>query len=684
VSKTGPSPYQRIRNIGIIAHIDAGKTTVTERFLYYTGVIHRMGEVHDGQATMDWMPQEQERGITITAAVTTLPWKKHDIHLIDTPGHVDFTVEVERSLRVLDGAVVIFCAVGGVEPQSETVWHQSERYRLPRVAFVNKMDRVGADFFGCLKQMEERLKCRPVALQLPLGVEESFRGVIDLIENCAIEWHSDDLGATFEKIPIPASEAEKAAQWREQLIEALADQDDEIAELFLNGISIAPEKMRAVLRKACLEFKLVPVLCGSALRNKGIQPLLDAVVDYLPSPVDLPPVEGVDPRTGQKITFERTKDAPFTGLAFKVQLWEGRKHTYLRIFSGSLGASDTIYNASKGVEEKIARLLKLHADKKERISRAQAGDIVGVVGLKAATTGDTLCTRQHQVVYQRIQTLTPVISLAVEPKSSQDLDKLREVLEKMAEEDPTFVAKEDPDTGQMILNGMGELHLDIICDRLQREFHLPVNVGKPQAVRRETLAQAMEWTEEFQREFEENGQARKLYAGITLRGEPGPRASGVHFASVLAAEPALSAEWLREIEAGVRESAASGPQTCYPLTDVKFTLLAVRTREGETGPMALHIAAAQAARKLAEAAGTKVLLPIMEVEVVTPDEFTGVVIGDLNARGGRVEGIEKRAIRTLVRAQVPVTAMFGYSTQLRSLTEGRATFSMQFKEFGAL
>ena len=411
---------QRVRNIGIIAHIDAGKTTVTERFLYYTGITHRMGEVHDGQAVMDWMPQEQERGITITAAVTVLPWKKHELHLIDTPGHVDFTMEVERSLRVLDAAVVVFCAVGGVEPQSETVWHQADDYGIPRLAFVNKMDRVGADFKGCLDQMREKLGCWPLAVQIPLGQEDTYQGVIDLIKMEGLVWDEDVLGASFRVLPLDEGLKAQAAPWREKLIEALADSDDEIAEAFLNGGEIAPAKIRAVIRRMCLERKIVPVLCGSALRNKGIQPLLDAVVEFLPSPAELPPVEGVDPKTGAPVLIERLRDRPFTGLAFKVQLWDGRKHTYLRIYSGTLSANDTIYNPSKNTDEKIARLLKLHADKKERIQKAQAGDIVGVVGLKEARTGDTLCTRAHPVVFGQMHFMTPVISLAVEPKTSRD------------------------------------------------------------------------------------------------------------------------------------------------------------------------------------------------------------------------------------------------------------------------
>jgi elongation factor G len=690
-SKVTPAQL-RIRNIGIIAHIDAGKTTVTERFLYYTGVIHRMGEVHDGQAVMDWMPQEQERGITITSAVTMLPWRKHEVHLIDTPGHVDFTVEVERSLRVLDGSVVVFCAVGGVEPQSETVWHQADRYGIPRLAFVNKMDRIGADFPGCLEQMREKLGCRPLPIQIPLGQEDTFEGVIDLIKMDAKRWHSEDLGATFESSPLDDNLRQRAEPWREQLIEALGDEDDEIAELYLAGDSIPEEKLRATIRKLCLQNRGVPVLCGSALRNKGIQPLLDAVVDFLPAPVELPPVQGLNPKTGKPVEFERTRDEPFCGVAFKVQIWEGRKHTYLRVYSGTVSTGSSVYNANKGADEKIARLLKLHADKKERLQKAQAGDIVGVVGLKLATTGDTLCTRAQPVLFGEMQFMTPVISMAVEPKTSRDEEKLKDVLSKMVEEDPTFTVTEDSDTGQTILSGMGELHLEIVCDRLLRDFHIQVNVGKPQVVFRETLKGPAEATDRFERAFDEDGKTKKMFAEVTLQAEPLDRGRGIEFfdeytppgdASRDASRDAspVPPEWIRAVEAGVREAAGSGPETGYPMVDLKVRLKSLGTREGETTEISLHIAAAAAFRKLSKKAGSAVLLPVMSLEVVTPEEFTGTVIGDLSSRGGKVEELEKRTTRTVIKARTPMTKMFGYSTDLRSLTEGRATFSMHFLKF---
>ncbi len=684
-AKTKPSAAQlRTRNIGIIAHIDAGKTTVTERFLYYTGVIHRMGEVHDGQAVMDWMPQEQERGITITSAVTVMPWKKHEIHLIDTPGHVDFTVEVERSLRVLDGAVIVFCAVGGVEPQSETVWHQANRYGVPRIAFVNKMDRMGADFESCLQQMKDRLACTPLAIQIPLGKEDQFEGVIDLIDMQVKRWNSDNLGATLNTEPLDATLAEQASVWRDKLIEVLADNDDQIAEAYLGNDPIPREKMIETIRRLCLSNQAVPVLCGSALRNKGIQPLLDAVIDLLPSPVELPPVRGVHPKTGKPVEFERTKDEPFSSLAFKVQIWENRKHTYLRIYSGSLAVNSTVYNADKQAPEKISRLLKLHANKKERIQKAQAGDIVGVVGLKRATTGDTLCTTTHPIIFERMQFMTPVISVAVEPKTSRDEEKLKQVLAMMVEEDPTFTVNEDPDTGQTILNGMGELHLEILCDRLKRDFQIPVNVGKPQVVYRETIKSAATATETFERNFEDTANVKNMFACVTLSAKPVERGKGIVFIDDRPAtqkELSISPAWIKAVEEGVREAAMSGPLTGYPVVDMVVHLKDLEFREGSTNEVALHVASATACRKMLQEAGTAPLLPIMALEVVTPDDFTGPVISDLHARGGKVETLEKKITRTIVKAQVAMTKMFGYSTELRSLTEGRATFNMRFLKF---
>jgi elongation factor G len=686
VSKATQSQL-RIRNLGIIAHIDAGKTTVTERFLYYTGVIHRMGEVHDGQAVMDWMDQEQERGITITSAVTALPWNKYDIHLIDTPGHVDFTVEVERSLRVLDGAVVVFCAVGGVEPQSETVWRQADSHSVPRIAFINKMDRTGADFEACLAQIQERLSATPLPLQYPIGKEDSFVGVVDLIGQKALHWHGDDLGATFEAGPVPGEYKEKAHQFREKLVESLADADDGIAEKYLAGEDIEESEIVATIRRLCVSNQAIPVLCGSALRNKGIQPLLDAVCAYLPAPLDLPPVTGLDPRTDERVEFNRSAGEPFTGLAFKVQLWDGRKHTYLRIYSGSLRASDSVYNASKEKDEKISRLLKLHADKKERIQMAQAGDIVGVVGLKLATTGDTLCTRKHPVIFSSIDFTTPVISLAVEPKTAKDEEKLKVILKKMVEEDPTFNVTEDRDTGQTLLAGMGELHLEVIVDKLKRDFNIPVSVGKPQVVYRETLASSGEATERFERSFEEGCAAKNMYAEISLKAKPLSRGSGIVFKNQIKQsnqDPKIDPSWIEAVETGIREAACSGPETGYPMEDFEIDLRNLLSREGETNEVSLHIAAAAAFRKICQQVGIKVLLPIMSLEAVVPDEFTGSIIGDLNARGGRIEEIVKKGNLSHVRGAVPLTKMFGYATSLRSLTEGRGNFTMTFSKFDSM
>ncbi len=676
--------HLRIRNIGVIAHIDAGKTTITERFLYYTGVIHRMGEVHDGEAQMDWMPQEQERGITITAAVTTLPWHNHEIHLIDTPGHVDFTVEVERSLRVLDGAVAVFCAVGGVQPQSETVWRQADRYRIPRIAFVNKMDRPGANFEECIRQMRDKLACRPLPVQLPLGSEDRFAGVIDLVAMQALRWHTDDLGASYDTEPIPPEYADAATLWHNHLIETLVDVDDAVGEMYLAGEPVPEASMRAAIRKATLSCHAVPVFCGSALRNKGIQPLLNAVGDYLPAPVEMPPVVGVHPKTGARVEIARTREQPFTGLIFKVQLWDGRKHTYLRVYSGSIEAGSAVYNASKSVHEKIVRLLKLHAAKKTPLQRAQAGDIVGVVGLKLATTGDTLCTVAKPVVFGRMEFMTPVISVAVEPKTSQDEEKLEDVLNRLVEEDPTFAVRHDAETGQTILSGMGELHLEIVADRLRNEFRVPIKVGKPQVVYRETLAAGASASDTFSRTFEIEGKPKSLFAGVSLKGEPLERGQGFVFVNGLA-QPAGTApippEWIESMERGVRESAGNGPVTGYPIVDARITLLEIQTREGETDAIALHIAAGHAFRKLCQIAGTETLQPIMALEVVAPAEFIGTIIGDINARCGKVDGLERKTGYSVIKSRVPMTSMFGYSTDLRSLTEGRATFTMSFLRF---
>ncbi|MGD0625967.1 MAG: elongation factor G [Thermodesulfobacteriota bacterium] len=672
----GKSRLNRIRNIGIMAHIDAGKTTVTERILYYTGRSHKMGEVHDGEAIMDWMPQEQERGITITSAVTSCPWKGHEIHLIDTPGHVDFTIEVERSLRVLDGAVALFDAVGGVEPQSETVWHQADKYRVPRLTFINKMDRVGADFLGTVEMMKEKLGARPVLIQLPLGEEERFQGVIDLIQMKAITWDEETLGATFQEVKIPEDFFSDARKYRDQLLEALVEKSDPLMEKYLGGQEISAQEIKAVLRGATLKFDLVPVLCGAALRNKGIQPLLDAVVDYLPAPVDILPVKGFNPKTGEPESRRSSDQEPFAALAFKIMTEEGRKLTYIRVYSGVLRAEQEVYNSTKGKRERVARLFRMNANKKERIPEVRAGDIVAAAGLKETTTGDTLCDASHPITLERIDFYEPVTSVAIEPKSRADQEKLDFFLQKIIDEDPTFRVKLDEDTGQTIISGMGELHLEVIVRRLLEDFNVSVNVGKPQVVCRETITQTAEAEGKFEREIE-----GVLHFGhVRLRVEPRPRGSGIEF-SKAAADGTIPEEFISSIETGVKESVGTGVVAGYPVVDLKAHLLGGTYREGNATPLAFQVAAAMAFREGCQKAQPVLLEPIMHTEVVVPEEFLGEVIGDLSARKGRIEQIQPKGKVSVVEAFVPLKEMFGYSTDLRSLTQGRGTFTMQFHHF---
>ncbi len=665
-----------IRNIGIMAHIDAGKTTVTERILYYTGKTYKMGEVHDGAAVMDWMPDEQERGITITSAVTTCQWKGREIQVIDTPGHVDFTIEVERSLRVLDGAIGVFCAVGGVEPQSETVWRQADKYRVPKIAFVNKMDRVGADFFRTVDMIEQRLHARPLVLQLPVGSEETFRGVIDLVRMRAIYWDDDSLGQRFAEQDLTEDLAEAAAPYRERLVEALADHDDRIMEAYLAEAPIESAVLTAAIRRATIELKLVPVLCGSALRNKGIQPLLDAIVEYLPSPADLPPIQGVHPDTGEPVVCPPKDSAPLAALVFKVSMMEGRRLSFVRVYSGTLNDKEEVYCPSRKVKEKISRLLKMHANKRDRIETVGAGGIVGVMGVKIGSTGDTLCRADHPVLLENIEVYEPVISLAVEPKTHADQEKVDQVLEKLLAEDPTLRVRRDEDTGQTILSGMGELHLEIIVNRMQREFSTRVNVGKPQVVYRETLAQPAEAAAVFDKEV--SGQ--RHYGEVRLRLEPLPRGSGIRFENRAAAE-AIPPEYAAAVEKGVRESFDTGPLMGYPVLDVQATVIGGGCRESQGSELAFAVAAAQACNQAMSAAAPFLLDPIMAVEVFVPETLIGEVIGDLNARGGKIEAIEHRTGAQIIRAEVPLAKMFGYSTDLRSATQGRGTFTMQFSRF---
>ena len=670
------SKINHIRNIGIIAHIDAGKTTVTERILYYTGRSHKLGEVHDGEAIMDWMPDEQERGITITSAVTTCHWKEAEIQIIDTPGHVDFTIEVERSLRVLDGAIGVFCAVGGVEPQSETVWRQADKYKVPKMAFVNKLDRVGADFFGTIEMMKEKLHANPLVLQLPLGAEDDFNGVIDLIEMRTIVWDDETLGAHYQVEDIPESMIDKARQYRDHLVETLAEQDDGIMEAYLSDATIAPEVLQVAIRRATCGLKLVPVLCGSALRNKGIQPLLDAIVRFLPSPIEVPPIKGINPETGDSVTCKSSDTAPLAALIFKVSMMEGRKLSFVRVYSGRLKAGDDIYNPSLKKTEKLSRILRMHANKRDRIDMAGAGSIVGVVGLKLSSTGETLCSAKHPVLLERIEFYEPVISIAIEPKTHADQEKISQVLEKFLAEDPTLRVRQDEDTGQTILSGMGELHLEIIISRMQREFNTQVNVGKPQVVHRETIETEAEGNAVFDKEIA----GQRQFGEVTLRLKPLPRGSGVRFASRVSAET-IPEIFIPGIEKGVLESLESGTLMGYPVVDVDATLVGGSFRESNGTELAYKVSASIACKNALNNAKPYLLDPIMKVEVFVPEAFMGEVIGDLNARDGKIEAIESQAGIQVIKAVVPLAQMFGYSTVLRSATQGRGTFTMQFSHF---
>ena len=666
---------ENIRNIGIVAHIDAGKTTVTERFLFYSGRIHRMGEVHDGEAQMDWMPQEQERGITITSAATTLSWGHCEVHLIDTPGHVDFTIEVERSLRVLDGVIVVFCGVGGVEPQSETVWHQAEKFQVPRIAFINKLDRVGADYENVIKQIRNRLRATPVPIQLPIGIEDTFSGVVDLIEESAVVWPGGSEDAVTEDVP--AEMADQVAAAREQLIEAVADVDDEIAEKFLEGEDIDKAMLRRALRKGCVENRLVPILFGAALRNRGIQPLLDAAIAYLPSPLDVPPARGVVPGTEQTVERAPNRKEPFSALAFKVHMDQGRKAVFMRVYSGSLSAGDEILNVRQNKREKVARLFKVHANRRERIKECAAGDIVVAVGLKHAGTGDTLCAVDAPILLERIDTYEPVISRAIEAQTLSEKERLDFGLAKIGDEDPTLVITEDEDTGQTLVRGMGELHLDIVVDRLVREYNVEARLGKPQVVYRETVRQEAEGESTFERKLEDE----ELFGHARVRVAPLSRGEGLKVESALVGETTVPPALIAAAEEGLAEAAAAGANSGYPLVDIRVTLLEAKTREGATNPVAYKAAATDAFRRACREAKPALLEPIMEVEVLVPEEAMGDVIGDLNARQGQIDEVGFRGNRRLVRAQVPMRQMFGYSTAVRSLSQGRANFTMRFYRF---
>jgi elongation factor G len=668
----------RVRNIGIMAHIDAGKTTTTERILYYTGRTHKMGEVHEGAAVMDWMAQEQERGITITSAATTAFWRDFRINIIDTPGHVDFTVEVERSLRVLDGAIAVFDSVAGVEPQSETVWRQADRYRVPRIAFINKMDRTGADFFASVQSMVDRLGARPVPVQLPIGQEEHFRGVVDLVEMRAVVWQ-DDLGERFEIEEIPAELLEQVQEYHHQLIDAVADHDEELTETYLlDEESVTPDMLRRALRKATLDISVTPVLLGSAFKNKGVQPLLDAVIDYLPSPLDVPPVQGVDPRTEHELVRRPQVDEPFSALAFKVMSdpYVG-KLTYFRVYSGQVKAGDRVVNTTTGRTERIGRILQMHANHREERDEIGAGEIAAAVGLKTTTTGDTLAVETAPIRLESMSFPDPVISVAIEPKTKGDQDKLSTGLQRLAEEDPTFRVRTDEETGQTLISGMGELHLEIIVDRLLREFRVDANVGRPQVAYRETISKPVSGVRgRFVRQTGGSGQ----YGDVVIDLEPAAPGEGYEFVDKIVGGK-IPKEFVPPVDLGIQEAMESGVLAGYPVVDLRVQLVDGSYHEVDSSERAFKIAGSLAFKEAMKRAKPKLLEPIMAVEVVTPEDYLGDVMGNLNARRGRVEHLEPRGNAQVVRVRVPLAEMFGYATDLRSTTQGRATFTMQFDRY---
>jgi elongation factor G len=669
-------PIERLRNIGIVAHIDAGKTTTTERILYYTGKTYKIGEVHEGAAVMDWMPQEKERGITITAATTACYWKDHQINIIDTPGHVDFSVEVVRSMKVLDGIIFIFSAVEGVQPQSEANWRWADRFGVPRIAFINKLDRLGADFYRVFKEIENKLSIKPVAVQIPVGAEDQFKGVIDLMEMKAIIWLEETLGAKYEVVDVPEEYREKAEEWRAKMVEAIVEHDDELMMKYLEGEEIPVSDLKRVLRKATIEKKLVPVLCGSAFKNKGVQPLLDAVIDYLPSPLDVPPVKGTNPKTGEEEERKPLDDEPFCGYVFKVMSdpYAGQL-TYFRVFSGKVFAGSYVYNAAKDKKERIGRLLLMHANSREDVQEAAAGEIVAAVGLDA-TTGDTLCDEKAPIILEKLEFPEPVISMAIEPKTKKDQEKLSQVLNKFMKEDPTFKATVDQETGQVLIHGMGELHLEIMVDRMKREYGVEVNVGKPQVAYKETIRKKAVAEGKFIRQSGGRGQ----YGHAIIEIEPLERGQGFVFENAIVGG-IIPKEFIPSVEKGVREAMQSGVVAGYPVVDVKVKLFDGSYHEVDSSDIAFQIAGSIAFKEAMRKAEPVLLEPIMEVEVETPDEYVGDVIGDLNSRRGKIMGMENKGVITVVKAHVPLAEMFGYATTLRSLTQGRGTFIMKFSHY---
>ena len=671
-------PLERTRNIGIMAHIDAGKTTTTERVLYYTGRSYKIGEVHEGTATMDWMVQEQERGITITSAATTSFWKDCRINIIDTPGHVDFTMEVERSLRVLDGAIAILDAVSGVEPQTETVWRQADKYKVPRIVYVNKMDRVGADYFRCLAMLKDRLGAHAVPIQIPLGREDQFKGVINLIEQVAYVWSdSEDLGQSFETVEIPAEFKDQAAEYREKMIEGLAEVDDHLMEKYLGGEKVTPDEIKAAVRAGTIAMKLFPVICGASFKNKGVQPMLDAVVDYLPSPLDVPPMTGINPETGQPETREPDAKAPFSALAFKIMNdpFVGQL-TFVRVYSGTLNSGTGVYNSTRDKKERIGRLVRMHAKKQEEIESVSAGDIAAVPGLKDTRTGDTLCDPNKSIVLESMDFPVPVIAVAIEPKTKVDEEKLGQSLARLAMEDPTFKVNVDPETNQTLIHGMGELHLEIIVDRLLREFKVEANVGKPQVAYRETIRQKAEAQGRFVRQTGGRGQ----YGDVWLEIQPSEPGAGVTFENKLKG-PAIPREYVPAVEKGIKEAAETGVLAGYPVVDVIVSLTDGSYHDVDSSEMAFKIAASMGFKEVCRKAKPVLLEPVMDVEVVVPSEYQGAVVGDLNSRRGRVVSMDSRGNAQVIRSFVPLGQMFGYATDVRSMTQGRATYTMQFARY---
>ena len=670
-------PIERVRNIGILAHIDAGKTTTTERILFYTGMTYKMGEVDDGTAVMDWMVQEQERGITITSAATTSAWRDHRINIIDTPGHVDFTAEVERSLRVLDGAIVILCGVGGVEPQSETVWRQADKYRVPRIVFINKMDRIGADPERAVLQLRTRVAAKPLPIQIPLGREDGFRGVIDLIERKAYDWGQDILGTDYVVCEVAAENREDVEKKRQDMIEMLSETDDGLMQKYLDGVEVSAPELRNAVRRATLALDVVPVLYGASFRNKGVHPLLDAIVDYLPSPADIQPVAGHHPRTQAEETRPASDEAPFSGLVFKIASdpFLGNL-AYFRVYSGKAKVGQVVYNSAKGEEEKLSRLLEMHANKRKEIKEVYAGDIAAMGSTKAISTGDTLCLKSHPIVLESIRFPEPVIAATIEPKSKADHPKLATALAKLTREDPTLMVTQDPMTGQTLLRGMGELHLEIVMDRMEREFGVRANLGKPQVAYKETIQTAAEGEGKYLRQ----AGGKCLYGHCVLHIEPLGRGRGFEFVDRTRGG-VIPREFISDVENGVREAMEGGIVAGYPVTDVRAALVGGSYHEVDSAPVAYKIAGTLAFREAARKAGPVILEPVMDLEIVAPDDYLGNIVGDINARRGKIEGMEMRSGSRVIKIHVPLAGMFGYATTLRTLTQGRGVFAMEFSQY---